>query len=545
MTQVLNANGEVVDPRTISRVRELARMNRASALGGGSVPYDAASITSQETGEWNAWLGSPDWETTPYRDRIVARIRDLVRNDGWASGSVTSVLDSTIGGDFRLMAKPDHRALALFDPAFDSTWADEFARTVQSLWRGYAYDPGRWCDATRRMTVPQMFRLAFRHELVDGEALAILPWARDRRGIGRASSATCMQLIDPDRLSNPGLSFDTANLRGGVEIDAYGAAVAYHIRRAHPGDWFEANKAFVWDRVPRETSFGRPIVIHHFESDRAGQHRPAGGMFTPILARLKMLAKYDQVELQAAVINAIFAAYIESPFDRDLVADSLGGEMSGFQADRLDYQKEARLSLGGAVLPVLYPGDKLQVVNAARPSSQYDAFQHAFLRNAAAVTGQSAEQVSKDWSKTNYSSARGALVEAWKTLGRRRQNFAIGFASPFYGAWLEEQMDRGLLPLPAGAPDFIEARAAYSACRWMGPARGWIDPVKERQGEVLAMNAGLSTLEMACAEQGLDWEEVLEQRKVELQRFEALGLPKPEWFGAEPQYKDEVLSSQQ
>ncbi|WP_233873906.1 phage portal protein [Paraburkholderia adhaesiva] len=41
-----------------------------------------------------------------------------------------------------------------------------------------------------------------------------------------------------------------------------------------------------------------------------------------------------------------------------------------------------------------------------------------------------------DWSKTNYSSARAALLEAWKTLQRRRDKFWLNFASPFYGASL-------------------------------------------------------------------------------------------------------------
>jgi hypothetical protein len=30
------------------------------------------------------------------------------------------------------------------------------------------------------------------------------------------------------------------------------------------------------------------------------------------------------------------------------------------------------------------------------------------------------------------------------------------------------------LPLPRGAPDFLECRNAYSRCRWQGPGRGWV-----------------------------------------------------------------------
>jgi len=37
----------------------------------------------------------------------------------------------------------------------------------------------------------------------------------------------------------------------------------------------------------------------------------------------------------------------------------------------------------------------------------------------------------------------------------------------------------------------------------------------------------LSTLEMECAEQGLDWEDVLEQQARERSRRQKLGLPEP------------------
>jgi phage replication O-like protein O len=72
--------------------------------------------------------------------------------------------------------------------------------------------------------------------------------------------------------------------------------------------------------------------------------------------------------------------------------------------------------------------------------------------------------------------------------------------TPLYSSWLHEAMEMGDLPLPHGAPDFIEARTAYSRCNWLGVARGWVDPGKEKQGAILGMDAGLSTLQRECAE---------------------------------------------
>ncbi len=66
----------------------------------------------------------------------------------------------------------------------------------------------------------------------------------------------------------------------------------------------------------------------------------------------------------------------------------------------------------------------------------------------------------------------------------------------------------------------------------MGPGRGWISPVDEAGAAIMRMDGALSTLEDECAEQGLEFEEVLEQRRYELSLFDKYGIPRPEWAGA-------------
>ncbi|EKS67890.1 MULTISPECIES: phage portal protein [Caballeronia] len=509
--QIVGLDGKPMQTR--SRVSMLA--------GGGNAPYDAADVTDPHLAAWMPSLGSPDTDLNAYRDRIVARVRDLVRNDGWASAGITRILDNAVGANFRPVAKPDYRALAHVsgNKAFDADWATEFGRALDAHWRAWAQDLGRYCDVQRALTMPQVFRLAYRHKLIDGDALAMIAWKPERVALGRARYATAVQLIDPDRLSNPMMMFDQDTTRGGVEIDRDGAAVAYWIRRAHPADYWAGPETMEWQRVPRETSWGRPVIVHDFEHERAGQHRGGAGVFAPVIERLKMLIKYDGVELDAAIVNAIFSAYVESPFDSSFVEEALGDcvELNSYQKLRTAFHNERRLMLGDVRLPTLFPGEKITSVSAVRPTSNFRDFEGAVLRNVAGCIGVSAQQLSQDWSDVNYSSARAALLEAWKTLTRRRADFAQGFAYPVRAAWLEESFEVDELPLPANAPPFIECRGLYARCSWIGPGRGWIDPVAEKQGAVLGMDAGLSTLEMECAESvGEDWEDMLDQRKREL-----------------------------
>jgi lambda family phage portal protein len=251
-----------------------------------------------------------------------------------------------------------------------------------------------------------------------------------------------------------------------------------------------------------------------------------------------MLARYYGIELQAATVATIFGTYVTSPYDPAMIEaamDSDGGEqeMGYYQDLRADWAKERPAMLNGVRVPTLAPGEEIKQVAAAHPHSGFGEFAHEMLRSIAAALGVSAEQITQDWSKTNYSSARAALLESWKTLNRRSTEFKIGTATPMFATWLQEVMERGDLRsvLPSGAPEFIEASTAYARCGWLGVARGWVDPVKERQGAALGMDIGLSTLRDEAAEQGRDWEEVIAQRAIEIRTFKEHGIPLPDWTG--------------
>lgn len=536
--------------------RGSADRRRYQALNGpGWMPYDAASYVNEDVAGWMPGLLSADTTITPYRDRIVSRVRDLVRNDGWASGMVTRLCDSVVGANLRPIFRPDYRALRAMtgNKAFDAVWAHEFGKVADSYYRMWANDPGKWCDIERGQTLPQLYHLGFRHKCIDGDALAVDRYEPARVKPGKARYGTAVQLVDPDRLSNPQNVFDQRYMRGGVQIDDYGAAVGYHIREAHQNDWYNAALSVRWKYMPREDDFGRPLVVHNFRHQQAGQHRGGAGILTPILDRMKMLAKYDRVELQAALINSIFGAFIESPYDPNMVQDAMGtsvdvnsaiggqyeqvmgagGGLGAYQDMRKDFHEQRRMLLGGARIPTLFPGEKIGTVAAEHPSGNFQAFESAFLRNFSAATGQAPQQVSQNYSDANYSSMRAALIDAWKSFDRERAEYTVGFCHPITSAWMEESFDLDDYPFPSGAiPDFIDARYQYSWARWIGPAKGWVDPVAEKQGAWLGLKMGVGSLEDLAAEQGLDLEEVLDQQQMEIRMYQDRKMNPPDWSGA-------------
>lgn len=534
--QLLDASGIPLRHRKKARADISSSGLNQATMGVGSYqfPYNASEWATQEMGDWLPWIRSPDSEINMFRDRMVSRSRDLARNDGWISGGVNRILDNTVGTRLRLSSSPDYRSLAIRSgvKAFDHEWANEFRQVAEALWRGWSEGVGHYNDVTCQMTIGQQFRLAMRHKLIDGEGLGLMFWLPERVGYGGADYATALLLVDPDRLSNPYQAMDSKALRGGIEIDDHGVPVAYHIREAQQNDWYLAAEANTWVRVESHDEDGWQRVIHDFDRDRAAQHRGIG-VFTPILAHAKMLSRYYGTELQAASIAATFGTYVTSPYDPAMVQDSLGGlgedELPLYQSLRSQWANERPALLNGARVPTLFPGEEINAVASTHPNGNFKEFTHEMQRTIAAALGLSAEQVTQDWSQTNYSSARAALLEAWKTLTRRKDEFTLNFASPVYAGWLGEAMDKGELPLPAGSPAYIEARSAYSRCSWLGVPRGWVDPTKEPAGSILRMEGAMSTLRQECAEQGLDYEEVIHQRAVERKMFDDMKLPQPEW----------------
>lgn len=534
------ADGRAISPADVARVRVKSSLSGSNP---GAFAYDAQQVTSQEMASWLPWLRSPDGEINNTRDRVVARARDLIRNDGYAAGAINRLLDAAVGAQFHPIPKPNWRALSRYCPAMDLGWATEFAAAVRSEYQLWADDPACWCDVERVQTVPQMLRLAFRHKIVDGDGLTMIPWDPDAVGSGAARYATRLHIIDPDRLSNEFQKMDTHSQRGGVEIDERGAPMGYYIRRAHQNDYYDAGESMIWDYFPRETAWGRPVVVHDFERERASQHR-GNGLLTAVLSRFKMLTKFDAVTLQAAVLRTLVGFFVKSPYDAEQIRMAMESdddsqsrlEPSFYQGMREAWHSENSVTMGGVRMPVMAPGESIETISGGEHATDFDNFQGAFLRSFAAATGQSVEEISGDFRKVNYSSARSAMLQSWRTLIRRRKDFAMSTATPIYGAWLEEALEgqlKGLLP--RGAPRFMELRAAYIACEWIGPGRGWVDPVKEPQGEVLKLDAAFGTLAETTANiSGRYYLDILDERQAEEAAMKERGLRLPAWAGDTP-----------
>lgn len=490
-------------------------------------PYDGASRFSRELASWNPTFRSVDNDILPVKKISDARTRDTLRNDAYVAAGADIHKDSIVGGAYLLNAKPAHKILGL-----DETWAAEFQEEVETKFTLAAESPNNWLDASGLNTLTSMTRLALGVYLASGEVLASAEWLRR---VNRPFN-TAIQMIDVDRLSNPRGVMDSPTLRGGVRRDKYGAPVGYYIQQAHPTDWTNQQEAWNWKYVEARKPWGRQMIIHLFRQERPDQTRGISAMVSA-LKELKITKKFRDIVLQNAVVNATYAASIESELPSDVAFQALGGGnadaiteyASRYLGAVAEYSGGAKnMHIDGVRIPHLFPGTKLQLRPASQAGPLGTEFEQSLLRYIAANLGVSYEELSRDYSETNYSSARAALNQTWKHMQAEKSMIADRFASSIYWLWLEEQMNKGeITSLPRNALQTLYDgvnREAYAQCEWIGASRGQIDELKETQAAVLRLKYHLSTYEEEHARLGKDFRKVFVQREREQKEMKERGL---------------------
>ncbi|HEC3649325.1 TPA: phage portal protein, partial [Escherichia coli] len=80
----------------------------------------------------------------------------------------------------------------------------------------------------------------------------------------------------------------------------------------------------------------------------------------------------------------------------------------------------------------LFPGDDLKLQTAQDSDNGFSALEQALLRYIAAGLGVSYEQLSRDYSKVSYSSARASANESWRYFMGRRKFIASRLATQMF-----------------------------------------------------------------------------------------------------------------
>lgn len=420
-----------------------------------------------------------------------ARSRSLIRDAAYAKRAKVVVVNNVIGPGMGVQAQVMTRAGKLNDRINDD---------IEAAWE-------RWCQADAchvggELHFADIERLAMGQVFEAGEVFI----RKHYRRMGRSQVPMALEIIEPERIADefqPSAVAQGAKVRMGVESDEYHRPIAYWIRTRHPGEIrLTAGETEKLERVPAEQ------IIHLRVIDRWPQTRGEPWLHAA-MRKLNDMDGYSEAEIIAARGAASYMGIIETPEP----------ELQGTE----DYQA-SEFELSPGVIERLAPGEKFVGYEPNRPNSNMDPFMRLMLREVAAGVGVSYESLSRDYSQSNYSSSRLALIDdrdLWRTL---QQWFIRSFRRPLHEEWLQQAVLSRAVAV--SAIDYAANQEKYSAVQFKPRGWSWVDPTKEVNAYKEAVKAGFTTVSdvIATTGGGRDLEDVLKDRRRELDMMAEAGL---------------------
>jgi len=440
----------------------------------------------------------------PYgADAMRSWARALVRDNAYAWNVVDTIVSNVIGDGITAQSTyetPEGEDVEDINDARDKAFRE-------------------WCevaDVNGQLTFSEIQVLCQREIAEAGEVLVrfIRTSGTEYKGISR-QVPLALELIEADRLS---LERDTFAMRTnkitgnqvirGVELDEKGKPVAYWIYPQHPQSPYTV-KNQTPERIPADE------ILHLFRRDRVGQTRGVS-WFAPAISWMRDLGVYVDNELQASAIASCFTAFIksETPVGTLLAPD--GEDTTDVNGNTLEY-------LEPGIVARIGTNESVDFANPGRPNSASEPWISLMLRGIAAGTGTNYEAVSKDFSKTSYSSSRSSKLED-RPRQRRWQNYMQWhLCQPVWDEFCNAAARVGLESFPTYS-ELLDDRRGVAPVEWQLPEQEWVDPTSEQTAASESIKQYMSTYQDELGSRGRSWRATFYQAAKEKKLRMQLGL---------------------
>jgi lambda family phage portal protein len=472
----------------------------------------AAAKGGRLNADWQASAASQDSELASDLTTLRNRSRQMIRDNPHAANLKRIIQNNVVGTGIGIQCQIERA---------DGTPDQELNDRIENAWEEWCEK--ETCHVAGRLSLNDMLRLAIGNVFQDGEFLV----RKVQQSFGGGPIPFALEIIEPDLLMDQGVGFfrttENATVRLGVEVNEWMRPQAYWLRRVHPGDYsFAANPSSVELR-----RIDASEIEHIYLVDRWPQTRGVPWMHN-VLQRLRQMASYTESELVAARAAANIVGFIQQ-------------DLESADIDALRSQKKNAgnfVKSAPGTFQRLLPGEQFSGFAPNRPNANLDGFMRYMLREVASGIGVSYETLSRDYSQSNYSSSRLALLDdrdTWRVL----QGWLVrNLLRPIYREWLRAAVLCGAIPIP----DFFARQSFYEkAVRFKTRGWSWVDPSKEVKAMKDAVDYGFMSNSSVISQigNGQDYEDILQERRADRDL--------EEWYGEssisdpEPNGKQEAV----
>lgn len=488
----------------LAAARQKSQMNLGLAL---QLRMYQAAKPSRLRADWNPTDGSEDSELVSSLTNMRSRSRSLIRDTPLGQNAQRVVVTNVIGNGIGMQATVKRP---------NGERNEQLNHEIEDLWK--LWSRSKYCHMGRSLPMPMIDRWCMSQMFQAGECLI-----RFHPNDFGAGVPLALELIEAERLADeftsPQVSTVTGNeVRMGVEVDEYFAPQAYYIRDRHPNEVrFRGGAANALRRIPASE------IIHLKITDRWPQTRGRPFMHS-VITRNNDMDGYIESELMRARVQSATAGAIETPEDV-----TTWGERQSDGSVTMDLEP--------GMLKRLNPGEQVKFGSTTAPNTAMEPFMRYLVREFAMGVGCSYESLSRDYSQSNYSSSRLALLDdrdiwrflqCWYILDCRDR-----IHEEFMNRAVLAGRIKGVSMLAYGSQPEVYQSVKYKPRGWT-----WVDPTVEVEAYQQAVKSGFTTVTDVIAETagGKDIDDVLDTRATELQDMAEKGLEfdtSPEYYMAE------------
>ena len=478
----------------------------------GKRAYGGAMV-NRLTQDWLAQSTSYDTELRTSLRALRNRSRQLVRDNDYARNAIRLIRNNVIGTGIQLQAQVTKRRGTGLDTKTNAA--------IEKAWRKWCKRQS--CDVAGKMSFHDIQRKAVTAVAVSGEVFI----RKIYQSFGGSTIPIALEVIEADLCPEErnGRADNGNEIRMGVEVDQWQRPVAYWFYPHHPGDF-----QFAGPQVQKMIRIPADEIIHlHVPTDRTGETRGEPWLCST-LKRLHNMGGYEEAEIVAARAQASIVGFIETP----------DGDYAGADGTETGYNglTDRATNMEPGEIQVLSPGEKFTGFAPTRPGGQYDPFMRFMLRGMASGLGISYESLSRDFSQSNYSSSRLAILEDRDNYKILQHWICEWMLQNVYESWLEMAVLSGQLALPGYE---VDPDVYTTAVRWKPRGWSWIDPGKEVEAYQKAVRNGFMTqADVLDLTGGMDFEDFIVARKAEVVLYKKNDLV----FDSDPSQTDDKGKAQ-
>ena len=470
-------------PQRVQRKGRVVVRNKGYSEGGASYTKKALKGMYPNSGSPREDIDENNW-TLRQRSRMLAMTAPV------CASAIKTNRTNVVGNGLKLKSTINRAALGMTQEQ-----AEEWQKRTEAEFELWASRKNA-CDATGMNDFYGIQQLVLTSWLMSGDVFAVI---KRRERTSMLPYSLRLHIIEADRCRTPvskGTTYPTVLTRGkadngnviydGVEVDSDGMAVAYYFANTYPYEvTVEMTEFARVEAYGKKT--GLPNVLHVMESERPDQYRGVPYL-AQVIEPMLQLRRYTDAEITAAVVQSFYTAFVTTEAgSNDMPFNEVSEGMEEISRDPNEYE------MGPGTINIMEPGEDVKFNSPTHPNTGFDTFVRAMCVQVGAALEIPADLLLKEFN-SSYSASRAALLEAWKSFRMRRVWLTNDLCKPLYEIWLTEAVALGRIIAPGFLTDPL-IRQAYLGSEWIGPSQGMLDPTKEIQAAVMAIENGLSTHE--------------------------------------------------